>query len=206
MINKMSPLNRFLVLWLGVFISLTVVHQITPIAKAHFLFFRTFEQSIFNAFHPSVAIRLTSNPSQGAMGTDYDYSMNIYDKMKWQMAANKTSLSPSFIANNSSRSTYLGATILLLSLVIASPIKWGRKTYGILAGLLLLYILLALKFTFIIDTNGPKLTTGVSSLWLTISRLFGFAFRTNEFFLLLMIPVWALTCLNRQVYKTFIYG
>ncbi len=204
--KSLSQLNRFILLFIILLLGLNLLHQIPVVSKVHFQIFRTFEQSIFNALHPSVAIQLSYIDSKESASSDYDYSMNIYEKTKWTLSSNKRDLKPRFIANQKKRLTYLGASLLLISLVLASPVYWRRKLYGIIGGLLLLYLLLAMKFTYMIDTNGSALTTGVSSLWLALARLFGAAFRTNEFILLLMIPVWVISCLTRQVYKSFIYG
>ena len=208
MMSSLSPPIKFIILFLLSFVMILSLNQIPLFKSFHFQIFRVVEQSIFNSFHPTAAIQLTAiDPTTVPQGSDeYDYAMKIYDKAVWQRVSNKSALTPTFIANQSSRATYFGPAVLLLILIIATPVNWKRKLFAFIIGFVLLCFLLSLKFSFLIDQNGAILTQGTSSIWLTLSKLFGMAFRTSEFFLLLMIPVWALSCLKSDVYEQLIYG
>jgi len=78
---------------------------------------------------------------------------------------NKKSIRASFILNQNARLTAFGPFIMLLGLIIASPVHWKRKSLAAIIGSLVLFILLSMKYTAMIDANAPILRPQGWSTW-----------------------------------------
>ena len=201
MIKNLPNILKFLLLFMAVYLVLTLLPSIKPVKTAAVSIFNTFQQATFNTFHPTARTRFTlfDGPE-----SEYDYSINIYTKSNWRTSPNKANIRPSFILNQNARLTAFGPFIMLIALILASPITWRRKIIALIIGCFLIYILLALKFSAMIDQNAPILRPKGFSLWVSLSRLFNNAFRTQEFLALLIIPIWAISSLRVRDWKWFL--
>ncbi len=191
---------KFLIVFFIAYILITLLPLIAPVRTAAVSTYNTFQQVTFNAFHPTTRtdFRLFDGDSD-----EFDYSVYIYSLNQWKSSPNKKSIQPSFILNQNARLTAFGPFIMLISLIIASPINWKRKLISLFIGGILICILLAMKYTAMIDENAPVLRPEGFSAWIKISGLFNNAFRTQEFLALIIIPVWAISSLRKQEWKWF---
>lgn len=199
--KNMPNIFKFLVLFFVCYILLMILPSINPVRKGAVSVYNTFQQATFNTFHPTA--KTDFRPFDGAPG-EYDYSVYIFTKNTWRSSPNKSALRPSFILNQNARLTAFGPFIMLIALILASPITWKRKLISLAIGCLLIFILLAMKYTAMIDQNAAALRPQGFSAWVSLSRLFNNAFRTQEFLALLIIPIWAISSLRLKDWKWFL--
>lgn len=199
--KNLPNILRFFILFFVIYIILTLLPFAQPVRQAAVSVYNTFQQATFNTFHPTARtdFRQFEGPS-----TEYDYSVHIYTRKAWNSNPNKKLVKPSFILNQNARLTAFGPFIMLISLILASPITWKRKLFSLAVGCLLVYILLGMKFTAMIDQNAPMLRPEGFSAWVGTSRLLNDAFRTQEFLALMIIPIWAISSLRTKDWKWFL--
>ena len=199
--KNLPKIFQFGIVSLGMYLILTLLIFISPVRKVAVTFYNTFQQATFNTFHPTTRtdFRLYEGDSP-----NYDYSVYIFGTNEWKSSRDKKSLHPLFILNQNARTTALGPFILLLSLIIASPINYKRKILSFIIGGLLVYFILSMKYTSMIDENAVVLRPEGWSTWVSISKLLNNAFRTQEFLLLMIIPIWAISSLRKQDMKWFL--
>lgn len=197
----MPNIFKFLLIFFFSYILLSLLPFAQPVRKAAVSTYNTFQQVTFNMFHPTA--RTDFRNFEGA-SSEYDYSIHIFTKKVWQTSPNKKTARPSFILNQNARLTAFGPFIMLLALVIASPISWQRKLFSIAVGAFFIYVLLAMKYTAMIDQNAPMLRPPGGSLWVSMSQGLNNAFRTQEFMALLIIPIWAISSFRSKDWKWFL--
>jgi len=197
----MPNILKFLLIFFVSYILLSLLPFAQPVRSGAVATYNAFQQAVFNTFHPTTKtdFRSFEGPS-----TEYDYSIYIYTKRDWNTSSNKKAIQPSFILNQNARLTAFGPFIMLISLIIASPITWKRKLISLAVGGLFVYMLLAMKYTAMIDANAPGLRPAGFSAWVSLSKLFNNAFRTQEFLALLIIPIWAISSFRSKDWKWFL--
>ena len=199
--KNLPNILKFIIIFFVSYIVLSLLPFSQPVRGAAVGVYNTFQQGLFNAFHPTTR---TDFRNYDGDVSEYDYSVYIYQKEAWKRAPNKRAVQPAFILNQNARLTAFGPFIMLIALILASPITWKRKFLSLVIGSILIYILLAMKYTAMIDQNAEMLRPQGFSLWVSLSRLFNNAFRTQEFLALLIIPIWAISSLRMNDWKWFL--
>ena len=199
---KVKPnILRFLLVFFVSYVILSILPFVPAVRTAAVGTYNVFQQIAFNMFHPTARTDFRNFDGQSE---EYDYSIYIYKKEDWKGSSNKKGLQPSFILNQNARLTAFGPFIMLISLILASPIPWKRQLFAFMIGSFLICILLAMKFSAMIDENAEILRVQGFSLWLSMSKMFNSAFRTHEFMALLIIPIWAISSLKTADWKWFL--
>ena len=199
--SKLPNILKFIIIFFVSYIVLSILPFAQPVRTAAVGVYNTFQQATFNLFHPTTR---TDFRMYEEGGSEFDYSVYIYRKADWKRAPNKKAVQPMFILNQTARLTAFGPFIMLIALILASPITWRRKLISLAIGGFIIYILLAMKYTAMIDANAEALRPQGFSLWVGISRLFNNAFRTHEFLALLIIPIWAISSFRMSDWKWFL--
>ena len=201
MMKNMPNIFKFLLIFFFSYIFFSILPFISPVRSVAVNTYNAFQQAAFNAFHPTTRTDFRSFEGES---DEYDYSIYIYSLDQWNQGSNKKMIQPSFILNQNARLTAFGPFIMFLSLIIASPIGWKRRLISLAIGAIFIYILLAMKYTAMIDQNAPMLRPSGWSMWVSLSTLFNNAFRTQEFMSLLIIPIWAISALKFRDWKWFL--
>ena len=201
-VKNFPNLFRFASIFLFSYFVLTISLFVDPFKDLGVSIYNTFQGATFNVFHPTT--RTDFRFYEGESPEQYDYSVYIFSKEEWKSSPRKKMLQPMFIMNQNARTTALGPFILLFSLIVASPITWRRKLIALIVGGIILYIILSMKYTTMFYENAESLRPAGFSLWVSISRLFSGAFRTQEFLSIIIIPIWAIVSLRKQDWKWFI--
>ncbi len=202
MILRNQPnILKFLLIFFFGYILFSLLPFIQPVRTAAISTYNAFQQVAFNTFHPTAR---TDFRNFEGNSDEYDYSVYIFRKEEWKRSSNKKMIQPAFILNQNARLTAFGPFIMLLSLILASPITWKRKLFSLAVGAAIIYILLAMKYTAMIDQNAEILRPDGWSTWVKLSTLFNNAFRTQEFMALLIIPIWAISSLRAKDWKWFL--
>jgi len=199
---KANPLFRFLAIFTIAYIALVGLHFIPFVRVIHTSIFIFFEEIIFNIFHPSIHAKLQLIdrevfPAGGKM----DFTMFFYNQYEWSTAIMRKGLEPDVTLNQEIKIVSQGPFTLLLALIIATPNNWKRKLIGFLIGLVVLYWLTSIRYTYLVYENAPLLREPSPSLWVSMARSVGPLFRTSEFMMIMMLPVWALVALDLDKIK-----
>lgn len=199
---------RFAITFLVIYIAILMLYNLELVRKVHVQILNVSQQFCMNLFHPDIQTDFRAfeinEYTRGAKTVDkFDFSMYIYDKSSPTIGIKNGSISPKFILNQNSNLSSIGPIILFISLLLAGPTSWKRKIIGAFVGLLLLSLFLALKLSFIIDTNAPQLHTSGFSIWMGLSKILGNTLRTHEGFLLLTTSIWVLVCIGKKEIQWF---
>lgn len=206
--KKWPNIFKFLLIFLIAYLGLTGLTFISPVRKAAVSVYNEAQQVAFNIFHPT--IRTNFKTYDGPAPDEYDYAIHIHTKANWNNARSRKNLKPTIISNQNARLTAFGPFIMLIALIIGSPVNWKKKLFSFFIGSFIICILLSLKYTalFYEGTDNDQLRAMFhpkgSSLWISISNFFNDAFRTHEFLALLIIPIWAITSMNRKDWVWFL--
>ena len=201
---KQNNIVRFFIIFIVSYFILIGAHQFEVVRKIHTNIFIGFEQFTFNLFNPNIRTDFKLyKPIDGVpyQPDQYDYSIDIYDKKQWNNTLNKAQAKPMSVLNASMDNTGIGPMILFLALLIATPVLWKRKLVYLLVGALLIYTLVALKYSYMFYENIDSLES--KGLWGVLSNLFGGAFRSHEFMLMNVLFVWILVCIRSKEIKWF---
>lgn len=199
---KFDGLVRFLGIFLITYLMLVFLHLVPAVRVVHTSIFIFFQEILFNLFHPSVHAKLDLiDRTQFANAEKLDFSMFLYNQQEYMSAMNKAALEPSATLNQDIRVVSQGPFTFLLALIIATPSTWRKRLIAFVIGLILLYTLQTVRYTYLVYENAPLLRTGGTSLWVGLCRNLGPLFRTAEFMTIMMLPVWALVALDREKLK-----
>ncbi|MEL6122245.1 MAG: hypothetical protein AAFR14_00875 [Bacteroidota bacterium] len=199
---KQKPLLRFLSIFLLSYAVLVALHFVPFVHDLHVRLFTVFQELMFNLFHPTIHGKFDLLDVQKyPESADFDFTLAMYPADEWSRSINKRALTPSYLMNQRIRIVSQGPLLLLGSLIIATPTTWRRKLVGVVVGMLLLYFFQSIRFTFMLDQNALDLRTERFSIWISMCRALGPLVRSSEFSLLLMIPVWAIACLDMRQFK-----
>ena len=199
---KDNALVRFFIIFIISYTVLVLLHMVPGARMIQTSIFVFFEEVLLNLFHPSVHAKFQLIDRQVfPNGQEYDFTMFLYDEFEWRSSINKRVLDPTVTMNQDIRSVSTGPFTLLLSLIIATPNTWKRKIIGFVIGLVILYGLQTVRYTFLIYENAPPLREANISMWVSMARNLGPLFRTAEFMMIMMLPVWALVSLDIEKIK-----
>lgn len=196
---KLNNITKFFLIFLLSYFTLMAIHQISAVRIAHTHVFNFMEELTFNLFNPSVRTDFTLYERTEGVPYQpdiYDYSIKIFDLKKYKSTRNKSTAQPMSILNANMDNTGIGPMILFLALMIATPIGWKRKIILTLIGAFFIYILVALKYSYMFYENIESLDS--SGLWGILSNLFGGAFRSHEFMLMNVVFVWILVSIRQK--------
>ena len=205
--KNLPNIAKFFFLFVAVYITLSILHLLGPVKTVHSAVFNETQQLVFNIAHPTVRTNFKQYDAvaSGQKGNQdlFDFSIMIYAKDQWKMASNKRLVQPKFILNQSIKLASLGPFVLLLSLLLVSPSTWKKKLIALFVGSMLLSLVLAMKYTYLIDQNAPHLTKDGFSLWMSISKTVGNALRTNEANLIVVVPIWIASVIGKKELEWF---
>lgn len=197
--KKLNNITRFLLIFLAGYFTLMAIHEVPSVRRAHTHVFNTMEEFTFNLFNPRIHTDfMLYQATEGVpyQPDVYDYSIKIYDIEKWKSTRNKRNVSPMSILNANMDNTGIGPMILFIALMLATPLGWKRKLLLTLLGAFVIYILVALKYSYMFYENIASLEA--SGLWGILSNLFGGAFRSHEFMLMNVVFVWVLVAIRQK--------
>lgn len=201
---KLNNITKFFLIFLLSYFTLMAIHHISAVRIAHTHVFNFMEELTFNLFNPSVRTDFTLYERTEGVPYQpdiYDYSIKIFDLKKYKSTRNKSTAQPMSILNANMDNTGIGPMILFLALMIATPIGWKRKIILTLIGAFFIYILVALKYSYMFYENIESLDS--SGLWGILSNLFGGAFRSHEFMLMNVVFVWILVSIRQKELQWF---
>ena len=202
--NLSNP-SKFILIFVVSYFVLIGAHQIKAFRSIHNHMFIGLEQTIFNIFNPHVKIDLTTyTRTEGVpyKPESFDHSFKIFNKETIKKSRNKRTVKPISMLNASLDNTSIGPIVLFLSLLFATPVGWRRKMIYAAIGILLIYILIALKYSYMFYENIDSLNP--NGLWGLLSNSYGNAFRSHEFLLLNVLFIWVLTSIRSKELKWFL--
>ncbi len=197
-----SNLFRFILIFFCSYFILLGLHEIKLVRKVHTGLFTSLEQVVFNVFHPT--IKTDFEFYQKSAGLDYrpdkfDFSIKIFNR---EALSKNRRAKPMNILNASLDNIAIGPFILLLSLIIATPTHWKRKLLSFIIGLILIYILTALKYSKLFAENIESLAP--RGLWGGLTNLYGNSLKSHEFILINVLLFWALLSIRKKELNWFL--
>lgn len=205
---KGKNILRFGLIFLLAYILLLAAYTVPSVRKTHVALFNGTIQFCFNLFHPDIrtdfrTFEVNDFAVQASDQEKYDFSIYIYDKIGWQSIAGANRPNPRFILNQNGNLSTIGPMLLFFALLLASPLSWKHKLRAFAVGVIVLSILLAMKFSFLIGTNAPQMIQSKISLWLFLSKIVGNGLRTHEGMLLMSTGLWMAICLGKKEIQWF---
>ena len=202
---KLSNPLKFLIFFCLSYFAIIALHEIKAVRSAHNNFFIVTEQIVFNALNPNIRIDLKhyeETPGVPYYPDLYDHAFVIYDKEKYRNTPNKRRAQATSMLNASLDNSSIGPVVLFLALLISTPVLWWRKIIYAFVGIILIYVLIALKYSFLFSTNINTIPS--TGLWGFLSDVFGGAFRSHEFLLLNVAFIWAIVSIRSKELKWFL--
>lgn len=201
---NVDKIIRFFALFLGFYFLLILFHTVPSIESAHNKFFATFEEIVFNTFHPRSHVDFSTDvESEGIQNMDVVlkiYDTATYKSFKSKNRGNTTGLKPRQLMAFPANQSYRLPTIFLLALLFATPMSWKRKLVSTIVAMFLLYVLLAMKVTYLMDFEDGKNTSG-GSLWHFLSGIVGTNKSYDELFYLFVLNIWAIVSFSKEGVK-----
>ncbi len=197
----MPNILKFVFRFLAIYIFISLLHLVPLVKTINIAVYTTFQQAVFNVFHPTV--RTDFDPYSGLNSSDktYDFTVEVYNKAKWKAGQARK---PNAKVNQRARLISIVPFAFLFALVFASPSSLKRKLIGFTIASIFLLVYLALKYTYLIDSNAPMLSPKSWSFWMTLSKLFIPCYRTHEAMFLLIVPIWIVSTLSIKDLKWMI--
>ena len=204
-----NPFTRFVAFFSATYVLLILLHQIGFIQSAHHTFFTKAGSWVYNTWHPNLKINMNTDVKEMGANEINDYVLTAYDKSEAKAIRLHNAQYPnqprelkakSYMAFQA-RMSHLVATFFLLSLIVATPNTLKRKIIGSLIGLYLLYILVAMKLTFLLEMSDGRKTMG-DGIWYSLSGIIGNNESYQELFFILVIAIWILVSLSKKSIDT----
>ena len=202
---KLSNPLKFLIFFCLSYFVIIALHEIKEVRSAHNSMFMATEQVVFNVFNPNIRIDLKQyeeTPGVPYRPNSYDHAFVIYDKEKYRNASNKRRVQPTSMLNASLDNSSIGPIVLFLALLIATPVIWWRKILYAIIGIILIYILIAIKYSYMFSININTIPS--TGIWGFLSDTLGDAFRSHEFLLLNVAFIWAIVSIRSKEFRWFL--
>jgi len=154
-----------------------------------------------------VKVDITTEVEKNGGNPTNDYFLTAYDKDRVaqiksynrQNPGNPQQLKPIAYMSFKARMNHAIATFFLLSLIIATPNSWKRKVIGSIIAIYILYILVSMKITFLMNMNGANADKSSSDgLWYAASGVIGNNELYLELYYILIISIWLLVSISKE--------
>jgi len=198
------PILRFFLLFIVLYSALLVTDRYQPIKDAHHAFYSSFGAWVYNTWHPEVRVDISTDVESSGANPNNDYFLTAYDKAKTQKIRNfnrqnprnPQQLKPIAYMAFKARMSHALATFFLLALIFATPNTWIRRVIGAVIAVYILYILVAMKLTFLMSmADGSK--TSSDGIWYFFSGIIGNNESYLELYYILIISIWVLVAISK---------
>ncbi len=183
---------------------LLISNEITVVKNMHHGFYETFGEWVYNSWHPEVKAEITTDVESMGADPNNDYVLTAYDKKDVKAIQQYNRINPrtpkqfkpiAYIAFKA-RMSHSIATFFLLALIFATPNDWKRKVLGGIAAVYILYILIAMKLTFLMSmADGHK--TSDDGVWFVLSGILGNNESCQELYYILLLTIWILVSISK---------
>lgn len=168
-------LKRLLMFCL-LFLGLSLVSNLEVIQKSHDTYFNTLITPIHNFINPNVHAVFAKE--QRTDLRHFGVGITLYNKKLYgsQLKRQKfrESVGPYLIKFPNLHPLVLLPSLLLISLIIITPIKWKAKLKKSVIGIALLYLILILFFAYSFELTLSDGNFKIDSFWTLLVALFGF--------------------------------
>ena len=202
---KNRPLLKFILSFFLAYALLLASNEIKPIQKAHHAFFASFGQWVYNTWHPEIKADISTDLASIGADPKNDYVLTAYSKEEVASISQHNRVNPlnpkqqqptAYMAFKA-RMSHSIATFFLLALIWATPNNWKRKVIGSFIALYILYILVAMKLTFLMSmADGSK--TPEDGIWYFLSNIIGNNQSYQELYYILLLSIWILVSLSTE--------
>lgn len=200
---KNRPFLKFIVIFLATYAGFLAANEVEVFRKLHHGFYETFGEWVYNTWHPEVKADISTDVASIGADPENDFILTAYSKddvasVKQHNRINPRNprqLKPIAYMAFRARMSHTIATFFLLALIIATPNTWKRKVIGSIIALYLLYILVAMKLTFLLSMAGGS-KTSEDGLWYFLSGIVGNNETHQELFYILLLAIWILVSIS----------
>jgi len=199
------PFIKFVLLFSIIYSGFLLLNEISAVKKLHHGFFASVGEWVYNSWHPDIRADISTDVVGMGASASNDYVLSAFDKIEYRQTKLHNSSNPTsqkqfqpiaFMAFKS-RMSHAIATFFLLSLVLATPNKWKRKLIGAFIAIYILYILVAMKLTFLLQmADGSK--TGDDGTWYFFSSIIGNNESYQELYYILLLGIWMLVSISKD--------
>ena len=202
---KDRPIIRFVLLFTSIYVGFLLVNETSFFRKAHYEFYASFGGWVYNSWHPRLHVDIDTDVTSKGADPSNDYLLTACDKREYKSVIvhnarnpmNPKGFQPVSLMSFKARMSHSIATFFLLSLVFATPNKWLRKMIGAILGLYLLYIIVAMKLTFLLEmADGSK--TKSDGTWYLFSNIVGNNKTYQELSFIFTLAIWILVSISKE--------
>ena len=200
-----KPLIRFFLLFVLFYSAFLATDRVQFIKDAHHSFYTGFGAWVYNTWHPDVRVDISTDVASSGANPDNDYFLTAYDKKETQAIRNHNrqnprdpkQLKPIAYMSFKARMSHSLATFFLLALIFATPNSLIRKFIGGIIAVYILYILVAMKLTFLMSmADGSK--SSDDGIWYFFSGIIGNNESYLELYYILIITIWVLVAISKE--------
>lgn len=199
------PLLKFFLTFIIIYSGFLATDRIGFIKDVHHSIYQTFGEWVYNTWHPDIKADISTDVESIGADPKNDYVLTAYLKkevksIKYHNITNPSApkqLKPTAYMAFKARMSHAIATFFLLSLILATPNSWKRKLIGSIVAIYILYILVAMKLTFLLSmADGSK--TSNDGLWYLLSGVVGNNESFQELYYLLIVTIWILVSVSKE--------
>ena len=206
---KNRPILKFAASFVLFYSGFLILNEVPEIRKAHNELFASMGEWVYNSWHPNLKADISTDVEAIGADVSNDFVLTAYDKKAYKSVRTHNARNPSgkkqfkpvaYMAFKA-RMSHSVAAFFLLSLILASPNSWKRKLIGCIIGLYLLYILVAMKLTFLLEMADESRTVD-DGLWYILSNTIGNNEAYQELYYILILTIWMIVALSKESIST----
>lgn len=199
-----KPLLQFVIIFLASYAGLLALNEVEVVRKMHHGFYASFGEWVYNTWHPEIKADISTDVSSIGADSKNDFVLTAYSKEDLRAIRQHNRVNPGNLRQQQpvaymafkARMSHTIATFFLLSLIWATPNNWKRKLIGSLVAIYILYILVAMKLTFLMSmADGSK--TSDDGLWYFLSGIIGNNESYQELYYILLLSIWMLVSISQ---------
>lgn len=204
MLNN-KPIIKFVLLFSVIYGAFLLTNEVGFIRNGHKSFFASFGEWVYNSWHPSLRADIGTDLTTIGADPSNDYILTAYNKQAYRTVRVHNAQNPmepkqyepvAYMAFKA-RMSHAIATFFLLGLILATPNKWKKKLIGSIVAIYILYILVAMKLTFLLEmADGSK--TAKDGTWYFLSSIVGNNDSYQELYYILILTIWILVSLSKD--------
>jgi hypothetical protein len=202
---KNRPIFRFVLLFVSFYLGFIALDQVEFISRMHKGLYASMGEWVYNSWHPDTRAEIGTDVMAKGADPSNDFVLTAYDKKEYRATRlnnarnpmNPQEFKPKAYMAFKSRMSNAIATYFLLALILATPNKWYRKIISSVLGLYLLYILVAMKLTFLLEMADDS-KTSQDGWWYFLSGIIGNNESYQELFYILIITIWIFVSISKE--------
>ncbi|WP_235296574.1 hypothetical protein [Portibacter marinus] len=186
---KRSPITRFVVLFLAIFISLIVIFSITKVRAVHCSYYSAVAAPLFNIINPHVFAEFS--PGGHETNPNWDIEFKVWDKREHGrelfVRSYRSRNNPKALLYQNHHEIIIIPFIFIIALMLASPMDWKNKLWRTPLAIFIFYLFMTFYLSYRFEYTINRNELPMDSIWHVLISFFGLGGNTDPIYIFVFL-------------------